>query len=186
MALLLSDANQILTYYSIMWKKKIYNIEKHIFPLLLLVDGNWSIWGKWSLCSDDCGVGYQTRLRNCTNPKPLHGGLSCQGQKEETKQCGNPKEKCCRLSCCEEYELLGNNSVMYPKYEKVTPISKCCQHLVWERGQSKCRFIGMYNYFLKNIRYSPLIYNFVFKFKRNIIQSDLFALKKTKKKYFYF
>ena len=160
--------------------------EKHIFPLLL-VDGNWSIWGKWSLCSDDCGVGYQTRLRNCTNPKPLHGGLSCQGQKEETKQCGNPKEKCCRLSCCEEYELLGNNSVMYPKYEKATPISKCCQHLVWERGQSKCRFIGMYNYFLKNIRYSLLTYNFVFKFKRNIIQSDLFASKKTKKKnYFYF
>ena len=158
MALLLSDANQILTYYSIMWKKKIYNIEKHIFPLLLLVDGNWSIWGKWSLCSDDCGVGYQTRLRNCTNPKPLHGGLSCQGQKEETKQCGNPKEKCCRLSCCEEYELLGNNSVMYPKYEKVTPISKCCQHLVWERGQSKCRFIGMYNYFLKNIRHSYIIF----------------------------
>ena len=148
---------------------------KNIFSFFL-VDGNWSTWGKWSLCSDDCGVGYQTRLRNCTNPKPLHGGLSCQGQKEETKQCGNPKEKCCRLSCCEEYELLGNNSVMYPKYEKVTPISKCCQHLVWERGQSKCRFIGMYNYFLKNIRYSYII------FYRNIIQSDLFALKKTKKK----
>ncbi|XP_064611242.1 uncharacterized protein LOC135475322 isoform X2 [Liolophura sinensis] len=42
------------------------------------VDGGWSVWGNWSLCSSPCGTdGFSTRRRFCDNPTPMHGGQDC-------------------------------------------------------------------------------------------------------------
>ncbi|XP_061877505.1 SCO-spondin isoform X1 [Entelurus aequoreus] len=51
------------------------------------VDGSWSAWSTWSLCSSDCDSGVQTRERFCTSPPPQHGGSSCPGPHVQTRDC---------------------------------------------------------------------------------------------------
>ena len=53
----------------------------------LLVDGGYSDFGDWSVCSAECGGGIQTRTRTCTNPAPAHGGADCVGDSTETREC---------------------------------------------------------------------------------------------------
>ncbi|KAL7977859.1 hypothetical protein Chor_010811 [Crotalus horridus] len=44
------------------------------------VDGGFAAWTPWSSCSLTCGgLGNMTRTRNCTHPKPAHGGKDCVG-----------------------------------------------------------------------------------------------------------
>ena len=48
---------------------------------LLLVHGGYSLWSSWTVCSQSCDGGVQTRSRTCTKPKPAHGGLLCSQQR---------------------------------------------------------------------------------------------------------
>ena len=41
------------------------------------VDGGYSNWGNFSVCTKSCGNGTKYRTRNCTNPRPAHGGRDC-------------------------------------------------------------------------------------------------------------
>ena len=54
------------------------------------VDGSWAAWGDWGDCTDTCQGPKQSRVRNCTNPAPAHGGADCGGMGEEMKDCGLP------------------------------------------------------------------------------------------------
>lgn len=55
--------------------------------MFLVVNGRWSLWGKWSACTKTCGTGgSQTRRRTCTNPPPKYGGV-CIGPGVQTKTC---------------------------------------------------------------------------------------------------
>ena len=40
----------------------------------MLVDGEWGIWDEWTDCSEECGVGEQTRSRQCNDPAPVGDG----------------------------------------------------------------------------------------------------------------
>jgi len=51
------------------------------------VDGGWSAWGSWTVCSQTCGGGFRTRERTCTNPAPLNGGLDCEAESTESEAC---------------------------------------------------------------------------------------------------
>ncbi|XP_053407367.1 semaphorin-5B-like isoform X2 [Mercenaria mercenaria] len=51
------------------------------------VDGSWSDWGSWEACSTTCGVGLQTRHRNCSSPAPLGDGRQCLGEVNEHRLC---------------------------------------------------------------------------------------------------
>ena len=51
------------------------------------IDGKWSAWGEYSLCSVTCGTGVKVRIRICTNPPPQHGGRFCQGPDIEKSPC---------------------------------------------------------------------------------------------------
>jgi len=51
------------------------------------IDGGWSPYSEWSLCSASCGGGTQTRSRTCTNPAPANGGAQCVGLANESQSC---------------------------------------------------------------------------------------------------
>ncbi|CAG2195918.1 HMCN [Mytilus edulis] len=54
---------------------------------LLPVDGGWSSWAQWTTCSNSCGVGLQTRTRQCNNPSTQYGGVYCNGLSSQTRKC---------------------------------------------------------------------------------------------------
>ncbi|KAI8491765.1 hypothetical protein Bbelb_305700 [Branchiostoma belcheri] len=51
------------------------------------VDGMWSTWMAWSACSQSCGGGTQVRRRECDNPAPASGGMSCVGSPVQPRPC---------------------------------------------------------------------------------------------------
>ncbi|XP_056002317.1 coadhesin-like [Ostrea edulis] len=51
------------------------------------VDGGWSAWSAYSMCSETCGQGVQIKLRTCTNPIPRYGGNGCVGSTNATRSC---------------------------------------------------------------------------------------------------
>lgn len=51
------------------------------------VDGGFTEWSKFTTCSVTCGIGFQWRSRNCTNPAPKHGGKMCKGAIKEKHHC---------------------------------------------------------------------------------------------------
>ena len=68
--------------------------------LLDPVDGSWGGWVDWSQCSKSCGVGTETRLRNCDSPAPANGGEKCQGKPFESRICN--------IKQCKSIECLAN------------------------------------------------------------------------------
>ncbi|XP_030041716.1 thrombospondin-1 [Microcaecilia unicolor] len=50
------------------------------------VDGAWSEWSPWSICSYKCS-GLKKRIRLCNSPAPVKGGLLCPGPNEEVAIC---------------------------------------------------------------------------------------------------
>ncbi|XP_059084328.1 uncharacterized protein LOC131881467 [Tigriopus californicus] len=51
------------------------------------IDGQWSLWSRWSSCSTTCGKGKITRTRTCSRPEPEYGGQNCTGDNEQHRQC---------------------------------------------------------------------------------------------------
>jgi hypothetical protein len=52
------------------------------------VNGAWSGWSEWSLCSATCGdSGFTQRIRHCDNPEPGYNGLPCEGLATDQKSC---------------------------------------------------------------------------------------------------
>ncbi|XP_054944157.1 A disintegrin and metalloproteinase with thrombospondin motifs 17 isoform X7 [Physeter macrocephalus] len=58
-------------------------------PIPEHVDGDWSLWGSWSMCSRTCGTGARFRQRKCDNPPPGPGGTHCLGASVEHAVCEN-------------------------------------------------------------------------------------------------
>ncbi|KAG9352277.1 hypothetical protein JZ751_020690, partial [Albula glossodonta] len=59
-------------------------------PIPQHVDGDWSAWSQWSMCSRTCGTGVRFRQRKCDNPPPGPGGRHCQKASVEHKACEGP------------------------------------------------------------------------------------------------
>ncbi|VDI29943.1 Hypothetical predicted protein [Mytilus galloprovincialis] len=51
------------------------------------VDGDWSGWSSWNICSATCNGGIQDRNRKCDDPQPSNGGISCKGTPIESRPC---------------------------------------------------------------------------------------------------
>ena len=52
---------------------------------LQIVDGTWSEWSAWVLCSITCGGGLQWRNRSCDGA--MYGGNDCVGAANESRVC---------------------------------------------------------------------------------------------------
>ena len=52
------------------------------------IDGQWSDWSSWSLCTHICGGGTRQRGRYCDSPEPRYGGSDCIGKNVELGPCG--------------------------------------------------------------------------------------------------
>nr|XP_057944666.1 A disintegrin and metalloproteinase with thrombospondin motifs 17 [Doryrhamphus excisus] len=59
-------------------------------PIPQHVDGDWSPWSQWSMCSRTCATGVRFRQRKCDNPPPGPGGQPCQKASVEHKACEGP------------------------------------------------------------------------------------------------
>ncbi|KAL9959837.1 hypothetical protein ACROYT_G033195 [Oculina patagonica] len=53
----------------------------------VIVDGGFSQWTPWAVCSRSCGGGTSVRTRKCDSPPPSPGGKPCNGSTFETKDC---------------------------------------------------------------------------------------------------
>uniref|UniRef100_A0A3P8Z7L8 SCO-spondin n=1 Tax=Esox lucius TaxID=8010 RepID=A0A3P8Z7L8_ESOLU len=63
--------------------------QEHCNTLHCAVNGGWSAWSPWSLCSSECDSGAQTRERFCSSPAPQHGGSTCPGPHIQTRDCNS-------------------------------------------------------------------------------------------------
>lgn len=52
-----------------------------------------SVWGEWSTWSEcpTCGISFRSRTRNCSDPQPQNGRLSCPGFGNDTQKCESNK-----------------------------------------------------------------------------------------------
>ncbi|XP_037393266.1 SCO-spondin [Pygocentrus nattereri] len=51
------------------------------------VNGGWSVWTPWSVCSVTCGAGLQSRYRFCSSPERAGNGLPCLGPDRQDQVC---------------------------------------------------------------------------------------------------
>ena len=73
--------------------RMLFVFDNDVFKIFL-VDGGYSPFGNWSVCSATCGGGNMTRTRSCNSPVPAMGGKDC-------SQFGAPVEvmKCNEQQC---------------------------------------------------------------------------------------
>ena len=72
------------------------NVREDLIKCLCIVDinGGYGLWGPWTSCKGDCGVGVKVRERTCTHPEPMGSGKGCSklGPSTETAQCDTGKK----------------------------------------------------------------------------------------------
>ncbi|XP_065641706.1 fibrillin-1 isoform X3 [Hydra vulgaris] len=69
------------------------NVQYHENNTICRVNGGWTQWSSWSLCSQPCQGGVKTRYRSCTNPVQKYGGLLCNGNNTDEITCYSDKCK---------------------------------------------------------------------------------------------
>ncbi|XP_077985112.1 uncharacterized protein LOC144439752 [Glandiceps talaboti] len=70
-----------------------------------IVNGQWSDWSEWTICSQTCGKGEKTRWRQCSNPPPDPGGENCEGLATDVTKCNNKE--------CPEMEVPDKLTIKY-------------------------------------------------------------------------
>ncbi|XP_021358087.1 uncharacterized protein LOC110453459 [Mizuhopecten yessoensis] len=84
---------------------------------IAMVDGDWSVWSNWSVCSASCGNGTTVRKRLCNNPTPDHGGKDCVGENTDIMIC-NVENFCTNLTT-------PSNSILFCNWETAMDAVYC-------------------------------------------------------------
>ena len=98
------------------------------------VDGLWSDWSEWGICSITCGQksGMRTKMRFCNNPQPQFGGQMCIGDTQSSRPCQQDSpcpSKYCLLkltafhnnkdSCTSHKNNVYNCSILYDLWQMI-------------------------------------------------------------------
>nr|XP_012137919.1 PREDICTED: coadhesin-like isoform X2 [Megachile rotundata] len=84
------------------------------------IDGGWTSWGSWSVCSGKCGFkGKRTRHRTCNNPLPSNDGAPCIGPSYQIENC---QVNGCRMNDYEE--VVSNHPIRKREMEIVKEFHK--------------------------------------------------------------
>ncbi|XP_060552023.1 hemicentin-1-like isoform X2 [Ruditapes philippinarum] len=67
------------------------------------IDGEWSVWSDWSMCSRTCDRGTKYRQRRCQQPR--HGGATCRGDNKQIMDCY--QEPCYAIPVEAEGNMIG-------------------------------------------------------------------------------
>ncbi|OXB78251.1 UNVERIFIED_CONTAM: hypothetical protein H355_004701 [Colinus virginianus] len=87
------------------------------------VDGKWQSWGVWGSCTATCGGGTQRRDRVCYGP--FFGGETCQGPKEEYRQCNDRKCPGAYLKLFTLSFLLGGTEILEKAVKDLNTTGSC-------------------------------------------------------------
>ena len=112
----------------------------------------WTEWSNWTACSVECGVGDQSRSRECSNGP-------CEGPAVETKQCVGPNGSDCQ-TCSAEVPLnkgeiesgLTHEDVFFQCSDSNMPGSVCeksCAQGFYPSGRSRTKVLLYTRYLYK-------------------------------------
>ncbi|XP_065675135.1 hemicentin-1-like [Hydra vulgaris] len=114
------------------------------------VNGNWTQWSSWSLCSQPCQSGVKTRYRSCSNPLPKYGGLPCYGQ--------NADEVTCYLNKCKNVTL--NFGIIFTDEVYIAQYSNPSDEVYKPLGEKiKSAIQNLYNKFNKTVPFNLKLYS---------------------------
>ncbi|XP_060035540.1 A disintegrin and metalloproteinase with thrombospondin motifs 7 [Erinaceus europaeus] len=98
----------------------------------MAVDGAWSGWSAWSVCSRSCGGGVQSSERQCTQPAPRYKGRFCVGERRRLRLCGlqpcPPGRPSFRQVQCSHFDGLLYNGQLHTWLPVVNDVSPCELH----------------------------------------------------------
>ena len=69
---------------------------------MITVDGSWSLWHSWSICTRSCGGGRKLRIRTCNSPPQFNDRRRCVGDSVNTVKCN-------KQSCKGDITILDNS-----------------------------------------------------------------------------
>ncbi|XP_044176618.1 scavenger receptor cysteine-rich domain superfamily protein-like [Acropora millepora] len=95
--------------------KSTYNDRKTgVWVFFVAVDGGWSDWSQWSLCTNDIN-GIQMRTRQYVNPEPQFGGKPCAGPNATAmRECGE-RSRCRQSLVCQAQGYNGSSLEVHSK-----------------------------------------------------------------------
>lgn len=98
------------------------------------VDGKWSSWGPWSLCSKECNGGRKRRYRQCNKPAPRFGGKICKGKYFVERMCNLDP---CVAKKCGGLLKGSKGEFTSPNYPKDYPNNQNCTWII--KGEPRKR-----------------------------------------------
>ncbi|XP_058150586.1 A disintegrin and metalloproteinase with thrombospondin motifs 7 isoform X2 [Dasypus novemcinctus] len=96
------------------------------------VDGSWSGWSAWSVCSRSCGVGVQSVERQCTQPAPKYKGRYCVGERKRYRLCNlqscPPGHPSFRQVQCSHFDAMLYKGQLHTWVPVVSDVNPCELH----------------------------------------------------------
>ena len=75
-----AERDNTLVYVCANKRGNMVHVSRVVRVRFLPIDGGWSAWSDWSICSGSDSGSTRERTRACSSPRPQYGGKSCAGE----------------------------------------------------------------------------------------------------------